>query len=65
MKTLRKDGEYVRMPYSTKQEISKVDTMVDRDRWYFAPKQEWKEWRKTFEKPKKSKETKSKKKDKK
>ena len=64
MKTLRKDGEYVRMPYSTRKEMSIVDTMVDRDRWYFAPKQEWKEWKAT-KSPKKSKETKTKKKDRK
>jgi len=61
MKTLRKDGEYVRMSYSTKEEISKVDTMVDRDRWYFVPKKEWKEWKSTFEKPKKEKSKKTKK----
>ena len=65
MKTLRKDNEYVRMPYTTQKEMSIVDTMVDRDRWFFAPKKDWKEWKLTFEKPKKVKETKSNKKDKK
>jgi len=63
MKTLRKDNEYVRMPYTTQKEMSIVDTMVDRDRWFFAPKKDWKDWRGTEKK--KSKETKSKKKDKK
>lgn len=71
MKTLRKNGEYVRMSYSTEKQISIVDNMVENDLWIFVPKKEWKEWKQTFEKPKSEektknvKETKSKKKDKK
>ena len=60
MKTLKKDNltndiklydEYVRMPYSTKKEMSIVDAMVEGDGWFFASKKDWKEW-KVSEKPK-------------